>query len=175
MRPGLLLAPLVPLLLGAATPGVVAADSGVDTAAMSEPLPVAEPPWRQVRILQQFSIRITPRAAMPPQMRIDLEQEEGEARFAERSIGKCLPVSQIAAAHPARHNRLLLILRDQRIVSAALEKACSSSEFYSGFYMARSADGQLCVSRDVLQSRTGASCKVKRWRELVAVDERRLP
>ncbi len=63
-------------------------------------------------------------------------------------------------------NRLLLFMRDQHIVVAALEKACRAEDFYSGFYVARNGDGLLCTDRDTLQSRSGASCKVKALREL---------
>ena len=166
----LFLLPLAPLVLGAAAPARhAAAAPGMD-------LPVVQDePWRQVRIMQQFSIRISPGAPMPPQALVELEQEEVTPHFEERHIGKCLAVGGIVAVQSARGNRLLLFMRDQRIVSAALEKACRSSEFYSGFYMQRNADGQLCVDRDILQSRSGASCKVKRWKELVEADDRRFP
>ena len=48
-----------------------------------------------------------------------------------------------------------------------LERACSARDYYSGFYVQRTSDGQICVDRDTLQSRTGASCKLSRLRELV--------
>ncbi|MDE2405008.1 MAG: hypothetical protein KGM17_10110 [Sphingomonadales bacterium] len=167
-----LLAPLAALLLGAAAPTVrPAVDEGVD-ADIAAPLAdgiaapdVADDPWGQVRIMQRFMVRITPGPPLPPQVTFDSEQVPGP-RVERRHIGKCLAVSGIAAVQAARDNRLLLFLRDQRIISATLEKACRGSEFYSGFYMARNADGQLCLDRDVLQSRSGASCKIKRWKEL---------
>lgn len=136
---------------------------------VSLPLPVAEAPWQQVRILERFSIRISPGAPLPPPMVFELQQDS--PRITERRIAKCLAVGQVATVRVTRDNRLLLFMRDQRIVAAELEKACRASEYYSGFYMARSADGQLCVDRDVLQSRSGASCKVRRWRELVDAED----
>ena len=36
------------------------------------------------------------------------------------------------------------------MVSAALERSCSARDFYSGFYVERNADGQICVKRDTL-------------------------
>jgi hypothetical protein len=62
----------------------------------------------------------------------------------------------------------MLYLRDQRIISANLEKACSARDFYSGFYVDQNSDGLLCVDRDKLHSRTGANCEVERMRQLVA-------
>lgn len=132
---------------------------------------VADEPWHQVRILERFSIRISPGAPIPPQMQFDLEQDHARSRIEERKIARCVNVGQIGAVQSTRDNRLVFYMRDQRIIIANLEKACRSREYYSGFYMARSADGQLCLDRDVLQSRSGASCKVRRWRELVDADE----
>ena len=53
-------------------------------------------------------------------------------------------------------SKLILFMRDQRIVSATLDKTCRARDFYSGFYMARSGDGMLCTNRDTLQSRTAS-------------------
>lgn len=86
-------------------------------------------------------------------------------------MGKCVSVAGIAGVQPRRGNRLVLFMRDQRIVAADLERACSARDFYSGFYVERSEDGMLCVDRDRLQSRTGARCKLSRLRQLVAVNE----
>jgi hypothetical protein len=66
-------------------------------------------------------------------------------------------------------NRLILFLRNRQIISAALEKACSARDFYSGFYVERAEDGKLCVERDVLRARTGVTCEIDRLYELVAV------
>ena len=52
---------------------------------------------------------------------------------------------------------------------AQLEKACSARDFYSGFYVEPSRDGNLCVSRDELQSRSGAKCELSALHRLEAV------
>ena len=85
-------------------------------------------------------------------------------------MGKCVPVSGIAAVQ-ADAGRLLLFMRDQRLVAASLEKACSARDFYSGFYLERTGDGLLCVERDKLHSRAGASCELSKLRQLVATDD----
>ena len=87
--------------------------------------------------------------------------------FDERKMGKCVAVGGIAGVQIGGDDKLMLFMRDQRIVSATLEKACSARDFYSGFYIERSADGMLCVDRDKLQSRTGANCGVRRLRQLI--------
>ena len=66
-------------------------------------------------------------------------------------------------------NRLVLFLRDQRMISVNLEKSCRARDFYSGFYVERNKDGRLCVDRDKVQSRTGMRCEVEAMRQLVEV------
>ena len=68
-------------------------------------------------------------------------------------------------------NRLILFMRDRRIVSAELERACHARDFYAGFYVARNTDGMICTGRDKLQSRAGMNCAVSRLRQLVEPDE----
>ena len=122
----------------------------------------------QVRIEQQVTIRIAPRPQqVRPNMLMDLPGREVGPKFLERKMGKCLKVSGIAGVQPDGGNRLLLFMRDRRVVSAQLERACRSRDFYSGFYLSRSDDGRLCVDRDTLLSRSGANCRLTRIRQLV--------
>jgi hypothetical protein len=119
-----------------------------------------------------MTIRISPRPSpVRPNMLVDLPGREISPRFLERKIGKCLPVSGIAGVQPNGGSRLLLFMRDQRIVSAELERACRARDFYSGFYLSRSTDGRLCVDRDTLLSRSGANCRLSRIRQLVETDD----
>lgn len=127
---------------------------------------------RQVRIEQRMTIRVSPRAQpIMPNMLADLPGREVGPRFLERKMGKCLSVSGIAGVQPNGDNRLLLFLRDRRMVSAELERSCRARDFYSGFYLSRNNDGQLCVDRDMLLSRSGANCRLTRIRQLVESDE----
>lgn len=122
----------------------------------------------QVRIEQQMTIRISPRPQpVRPNMLMDLPGREVGPRFVERKMGKCLKASGIAGVQPDSGNRLLLFMRDQRIVSAQLERACRSRDFYSGFYLSRSNDGKLCIDRDTLLSRNGSNCRLTALRQLV--------
>ena len=86
-------------------------------------------------------------------------------------MGKCLSVSAISGVQPNGGNRLLLFMRDERIVSAELERACRARDFYSGFYLSQNNDGKLCVGRDQLQSRSGVNCKLSSLRRLVESDD----
>ena len=126
--------------------------------------------WRQTRIERRVIIRITPyRGSNRNQLLAQLPQRGLNTRFEERDMDRCLPVNRIAGVQTGTGNRLLLFLRDQRIVSVNLERTCRARDFYSGFYVERTEDGQLCVDRDALQSRSGAKCEVEAMRQLVAV------
>lgn len=147
------------------------------TAASGEPVlanPLSE--WRasstvrQIRIEQRVVIRIAPQ---PPAARqnllAELPQRAIAPRFEERGKEKCVALQGIAGVQTGSGNRLVLFLRDDRMISVNLEKSCRARDFYSGFYVEKNKDGRLCVDRDKLQSRTGARCEVEAMRQLVAV------
>lgn len=147
----------------------------------NSPLPVSATPLdalyesnivRQVRIEQRVVVRISPRrTSQRANLLAPVPQPELSTRFEERKMGKCVQVDRIAGVQTGSGTRLLLFLRDRRIISVNLEKACSARDFYSGFYVEKNEDGKLCISRDKLQSRSGAKCEVARMRQLVAVQD----
>lgn len=126
----------------------------------------------QVRIEQRVIIRISPSTPATRQQMMSDFRNERSSRTSyelERHRG-CVAIAGIAAVQPeTAQNRLLLFMRDRRILSAELERACNARDYYSGFYVERNEDGQLCPKRDLLQSRAGASCKVAEFNRLVAV------
>lgn len=125
----------------------------------------------QVSIEQRFTIRIAPRAPMPPPVAMlnDMSDSGGGVRLIERKMGKCVPVDGIASVQYGAANKLVLYMRDRRIVSATLDKGCRAVDFYSGFYVAKNDDGMLCVKRDPILSRSGSNCRVEGLRQLVEV------
>ncbi|MBB5732762.1 hypothetical protein FHS61_001771 [Altererythrobacter atlanticus] len=128
------------------------------------------PRQNQVRIEQRVIIRIAPGPAHArDRLLADLPRRPMPQRYQEEKIQNCVPISAIAGVQPANENRLLLFMRDRRILSAALERACNAQDFYSGFYVERNDDGQLCSGRDQLQSRAGSACKLKQLNRLVAI------
>lgn len=124
---------------------------------------------RQIRIEQRVIVRISPRRMQQNELLARLPQQSLNTEYEERKMAKCLPVNRISGVQTGSGNRLMLFTRDNRIISVNLEKACRARDFYSGFYVEKNADGQLCVDRDKLQSRSGAKCEVERMRQLVAV------
>lgn len=133
-----------------------------------------EDDYRQVRIQQQFSIRISPGPPVPPPVFvIENDQDDRFTRFEERNMGKCLPASAIVSVQSAPRNRLLFFLRDSRVVTAGLDKACHAHDFYSGFYVERNSDGQICIERDKIHARSGANCLIRDLHALVEVPTRR--
>ena len=133
-----------------------------------------EPSANQVSIEQHIIIRVAPQMRSNPDARtrpLAAPYQPVRRRFEERAMAKCVPVAGVAGVQITEANRLVLFLRDNRVVSAGLDKGCAARDFYSGFYVARSADGMICSGRDKLQSRNGASCKLGKLRQLVEAAE----
>jgi hypothetical protein len=174
-----LMAFIAPLVLAAAAPQSAAplaaepvAEQGDDGWAIWRLIAEAFRPQGadQVRIEQRVVVRVTP---LGPQRELlaDLPRAPLATRFKERKVGKCVAVAGIAGVQIGGDDRLLLFMRDQRLIGASLEKACRARDFYSGFYVARNSDGRLCVDRDMIHARSGASCSVSKLRQLVARDD----
>ncbi|NLR71849.1 hypothetical protein HGI47_13310 [Novosphingobium sp. ERN07] len=130
--------------------------------------------WNQVRVEQRMIIRIAPRMpgsmlAPPPDPRFSGPPQP--PRFFERKADKCLAIASIAGVQIESQDRLLLVTRNRKLIGASLDKSCSARDFYSGFYVDRSEDGQLCAGRDTIHSRAGANCAITKMRELVPDDD----
>ena len=136
--------------------------------------PMAQPVAEQVSIQQRVTIRINPRPAPMPLEASMFDNGLGggrEPRIIERRFAKCVPMNTILGIQPVSSSRLLFILRDDRLITAQLSKGCQAREFYSGLILKRSADGQVCVDRDELFSRSGATCQVTGFRQLIQLDD----
>ncbi len=124
----------------------------------------------QVRVEQRVVIRIGPAAAQArTQMLADLPRRPMRTRYAEVEHDDCIDAEGVVGVQPTADNRLLFFTRSNQIIAAELEDGCTARAFYSGFYIERSDDARLCVDRDRLQSRAGASCQVEEFTRLVAV------
>lgn len=160
-----LLAPLALLL-----PALAGVGPARELAPAEDPLkPLSA---QQVTIQQRVTIRINPRPAPMPMDAMMFDNGLDEARgprWIERKMGNCLSAGLIAGVQPIDNSRLLLILNDRRLVTARLEKGCQGRDFYSGFMVQRSDDGMICTGRDTLRSRSGSTCQVTGFRQLVQV------
>src|SRR5580765_469431 len=109
-----LMAPLALLF-----PAAVAVDQQLP--AERAPIPIAQPA-EQVSIEQRVTIRINPRPAPMPNIAnfVGESADTSEPRFVERKAGKCLQLGLIAGVQPLDADRLLLILRDNRLFTARL-------------------------------------------------------
>ncbi|MFN3989017.1 MAG: hypothetical protein ACK4IS_02030 [Erythrobacter sp.] len=126
---------------------------------------------RQVRIEQRVVVRVSPHVMSNRQeLASQALEREIANRYQEKRIGKCIPLEGIAGVQTGGGNRIVLFLRDARMISVSLAKSCRSRDFYSGFYVERHQDGRLCTERDLLQARTGAKCEIERLRQLIAIE-----
>lgn len=134
---------------------------------------VAFQPWQsrhnpmQVRIEQRVVVRISP--AQPRSSLVADFPRQLSTRLVERKMGKCIPLRDVLAVQTGGATKLILYMRDRQMISAQLDKACNARDFYSGFYVEPSKDGNLCVSRDELQSRSGSKCELSAFRRLQAL------
>lgn len=128
--------------------------------------------WGQVRIEERVIIRISP---SPPDARQRMRSlqplRSADSGYRELNHDGCVRTGNIVGVQPTTDNRLLLFMENRNVLAASLERGCDARAFYSGFYLERSGDGQLCVDRDRLQSRAGVSCSLDSIRRLVPLDD----
>lgn len=125
----------------------------------------------QVHIEERVIIRLAPSS---PSVRREMfdgpPRREKPLRYKEKKLSRCVDIDDIAGIAPAE-NRLLLFMRDHRLLSVALERVCDPDAFYLGASVERNADGRLCSGRDTLRARTGANCQIARINRLVAIKD----
>jgi len=90
-------------------------------------------------------------------------------RWKERKGPKCVAMRAIAGAALIGQNSVDLILRDRSRVRAKLESSCPALDYYHGFYVTPTADGQICADRDPIRSRMGGECGIDKFRALELV------
>jgi len=128
------------------------------------------PTQQQVRIERRVIFRVMPRSSTSRTSLVPNRQPSAQrTKIIERKIGKCIPLEKISALRTGSGKNLILFTRDSKVLSLRLEKSCRARDFYSGFYVEKDEDGQLCIDRDKLRSRSGAQCEVKRMRQLIAI------
>ena len=124
----------------------------------------------QVRIRGRVVVRVTPgpRDARS-EMLAELPRRPLSTSYAEAEFGECVTANNVIGVQPSNDGRLLFFTNQNQILAARLVEGCNARAFYAGFYTERSSDGRLCVNRDRLQSRAGASCQIAQFTRLVAI------
>lgn len=116
--------------------------------------------FAQLTIRQRVVIRIpaTPLVAPPPQRRIEWKEKKGP---------KCVPMGALAGAVLMRADTIDIVLRGGQRLRAELDDECPAIDYYNGFYILPTADGQMCADRDAIHARSGGQCGIERFRALV--------
>jgi hypothetical protein len=120
----------------------------------------SETQYAQLVIRQQIIVRVPdgPRQSAPAGATpIEWRESRGP---------RCVPASSIAGATLVGPSSVDLILRDNSRMRALLENRCPALDYYYGFYVNATEDGQICADRDAIRSRMGGECRIDRFRTL---------
>jgi len=128
--------------------------------------------WQMV-IEQQIIIRVPAQrsslnnfsAAPAPELRV----RQAPVEWKEKKAPKCIAMRNILGMQGAQRDSIDLITRQKQRLRAQLNRGCRALDFYAGFYMQGSKDGQLCEDRDQIHARTGAKCEIDKFRLMVPV------
>lgn len=130
-------------------------------AGASVPSPGQAPtPYGQVVIHGRIMIRV------PAALRDAALASRAPLRWKEKKGPKCIAMRAISGAALIGQNSVDLILRDRSRIRAKLESSCPALDYYHGFYVTPTADGQICADRDLIRSRMGGECGIDRFRGL---------
>lgn len=77
-----------------------------------------------------------------------------------------MPLAALAGAAITQPDSVDLFLRGGARLRARLDDDCPALDYYSGFYVRPTADGQVCERRDSLHTRAGGQCTIERFRSL---------
>jgi hypothetical protein len=94
--------------------------------------------------------------------------------WTEQKGPNCLATADLRGATLSGREHVDFLLHDRRRVRAQLSTDCPALDFYTGFYL-RPEEGRVCARRDSIHSRMGGSCRIERFRRLVAQPRRPLP
>lgn len=140
---------------------------------ISAPVPEQTTSFWQMVIEQQLIIRVPARrsqlndfAAGPAPSR---RATELPVVWKEKKAPKCVSMRNIMGMQAVQRDSIDLITRQKQRLRAQLNRGCRALDFYAGFYMQGSKDGQLCEDRDQIHARTGAKCEIDKFRLLVPV------
>lgn len=132
------------LLLAALAPAAAMGDDRVEVA--------------QLFFRERIVIRVPRMPVQPVAAPIEWKEKKGP---------KCLPIATMAGAVITSPTQVDLVLKGGGRMRAKLDGDCKPLDFYSGFYIRPTTDGQVCADRDAIRVRSGASCPIDTFRKLV--------
>ncbi len=113
----------------------------------------------QIQIQRTSIVRVPPAPAPLPSV--------APVKWKEKSAPACVKWSSMAAAMISGPTTIDLIVRGGTRYRVKLEQSCSAIDFYSGFYVKATPDGEVCKSRDSIHSRSGGACLIATFKTLV--------
>lgn len=120
--------------------------------------------YSQMTLRQRIVVRV-PRLPDLPRPRDQAAQSPIE--WKEKKAEKCLPINMIVGGSVTRVDSVDLITTEGRRLRAKFDDDCRAIDFYPGFYLRRTADGMICAKRDAIRSRSGDSCRIEGFKQLL--------
>lgn len=161
------------MVAGPATDGSAPPAAPETPISISMPAPDAPSSFWQLVIEQQLIIRVPAQrsslnnfGAAPIR---DVRMRQVPMEWKEKKAPKCVAMRNILGMQAAQRDSIDIITRQKQRLRAQLNRGCRALDFYAGFYMQGTKDGQLCEDRDQIHARTGAKCEIDKFRLLVAV------
>lgn len=164
---------LTPVEAVNAAPGETVPESQIAGTMIRDQLPAKRLTWQQVIIEQRVIIRVPARSRArtfrPASPNAQQSQPGPTIVWREAKAPKCLPVRSLLGVQATRDDSIDLLTAERQRLRAKLDENCRTLDFYSGFYVERTADGMICADRDVIQARSGARCEIDEFRLMVPV------
>jgi hypothetical protein len=137
----------------------------VASAGMAVDAPARAADEESLVIVAQIQIQRTTIVRVPPAPTAIVSLTP--TRWKEKHAPNCVKWSTMAAAMISGPTTIDLIVKGGTRYRVKLEKSCSSIDFYSGFYVKATADGEVCKDRDSIHSRSGGECVIDTFKTLV--------
>lgn len=114
---------------------------------------------RRLSIIEQRVIRIPLHSTAVP-------LPNATDAYKETRGPKCVARSKIAGATLNGTKSLDITLKSQTRLRARLKNSCPALDYYAGFYLNPTADGNICSDRDAVHARSGGECQIDVFRKL---------
>lgn len=89
-------------------------------------------------------------------------------RFKEKRGPHCLTMATLSGAAIMEPDSVDFFMHGGDRIRARLDRSCPALDYYSGFYLVPTQDGQVCSGRDTLKTRVGGECAIDKFKTLVA-------